>query len=41
MNKAPQMAKAEDKETTKADIEFMKENYKEIMDAEPYSITQK
>lgn len=41
MNKAPQMAKGEDKETTKAGIEFMKENYKEIMNVEPYSTIQK
>ncbi|QWT56468.1 hypothetical protein DSP07_01 [Staphylococcus phage DSP07] len=35
------MAKSEDKEMTKAGIEMMKENYKEIMGAEPYTITQK
>ncbi|WP_239700357.1 tail assembly chaperone [Mammaliicoccus sp. D-M17] len=36
MQKAPKMAKEEDKETTKAGIEFMKENYKEIMGVNPY-----
>ncbi|HCY7782688.1 TPA: hypothetical protein O2F94_000225 [Staphylococcus aureus] len=41
LNKAPNMAKSEDKEMTKAGIEMMKENYEEIMGAEPYTITQK
>ncbi len=36
MQKAPKLAKEDDKETTKAGIEFMKENYKEIMGAYPY-----
>ncbi len=36
MQKAPKMAKEDQKETTKAGIEFMKENYKEIMGVNPY-----
>lgn len=36
MQKAPKLAKEDDKESTKAGIEFMKENYKEIMGAYPY-----
>lgn len=36
MQKAPKMAKEDEKETTKAGIEFMKENYKEIMRVNPY-----
>ncbi|WP_420853972.1 tail assembly chaperone [Staphylococcus ratti] len=41
MNEAPKLAKEDEKESTKAGIEFMKENYKEIMNAEPYSTTPK
>lgn len=36
MQKAPKMVKGEDKETTKAGIEIMKENYKELMGVYPY-----
>lgn len=36
MNEAPSMVKEEEKETTKNGIEFMKNNYKEIMGELPY-----
>lgn len=36
LQKAPKMVKEEDKETTKAGIEIMKENYKELMGVNPY-----
>lgn len=36
MNLAPKMAKEDDKESTKTGIEFMKSNYQEIMNEEPY-----
>ncbi|EZY71816.1 tail assembly chaperone [Staphylococcus aureus] len=36
MNKAPSMAKEEEKENVKNGIEMMKENYKEIMGSLPY-----
>ena len=36
MNSAPSMVKEEEKESTKNSIEFMKNNYKEIMGELPY-----
>lgn len=36
MNSAPSMVKEEEKESTKNGIEFMKNNYKEIMGELPY-----
>lgn len=41
MNMAPKMAKEDDKESTKTGIEFMKSNYQEIMNEEPYLTTPK
>lgn len=41
MNKAPGMVKEEDKESMKFGIEMLKENYKDIMGEQPYTITQK
>lgn len=41
MNIAPTMVKEDEKESTKNGIQFMKDNYKEIMGEEPYSTTQK
>lgn len=41
LHKAVSMSKSDDKEMTKMGVEMMKENYKEIMGAEPYTITQK
>ncbi len=36
MQKAPKMAKEDERESMKAGIEVMKENYKEIMEVNPY-----
>ena len=36
MNQAPTMVKEEEKESTKNGIEYMKNNYKEIMGELPY-----
>lgn len=36
MQKAPKMAKEDERESMKAGIEVMKENYKEIMGVDPY-----
>lgn len=41
MNEAPKMVKTDEKESTKNGIQFMKDNYKEIMGEEPYSTIQK
>ncbi|MDW3788507.1 tail assembly chaperone [Staphylococcus sp. LKG3-1] len=41
MNAGKKMAKEEDKETVQEGIEFMKENYKDIMGEEPYLTTAK
>lgn len=41
MNIAPTMVKEDEKESTKNGIQFMKDNYKEIMGEAPYSTTQK
>ncbi|QQV87971.1 hypothetical protein [Staphylococcus phage PMBT9] len=41
MNAGVRMVKENDKELTKAGVEYMKDNYKEIMNEEPYSTTQK
>lgn len=41
MNEAPTMVKEEEKESTKNGIQFMKDNYKDIMGEEPYLIIQK
>ncbi|UXU67479.1 tail assembly chaperone [Staphylococcus agnetis] len=41
MNTGLKMAKQDEKESTQAGIEFMKESYKEIMNKEPYLTTPK
>ncbi|MGW7888610.1 phage protein [Staphylococcus xylosus] len=41
MNAGKKMAKDEDKETVQEGIEFMKQNYKDIMGEEPYLTTVK